>query len=332
MPETLQTRAYAKINLALSVGPPEPPTHPKPGFHEIASWMSAIDLYDDIRITPLAPGEPSRATISWAPDAPRPTPIDWPIDADLGVRAHRLLETTRGRSLPVHLEISKRIPVGAGLGGGSSDAASVLLALNSLFELDLSPDELTAAAMQLGSDVAFFTDAEADLGAPPRAAIVSGFGESIDRCDPSSADLVLFLPSFGCATGAVYRAFDEVIAERDRLRLLDWETDEIRRSALGRPKGRPPLGHRVNPERVQSLVTQAPDGDELFNDLAPAAFHAEPRLGEIVTTLSRLTRRSAHVTGSGSGVFIVTNRPEKTLEQARRAASEHDAVLLTRLV
>src|SRR6185295_18407432 len=122
------------VNLALSVGPPLPAGDPRAGMHPIASWMHAIDLCDEVWITRLVTGA-SRLDIAWADDAPRPSPIDWPSEKDLAFRAHRLLEGDTGRALPAAIRIAKRIPVGGGLGGGSSDAAATLLALNDLFAL-----------------------------------------------------------------------------------------------------------------------------------------------------------------------------------------------------
>lgn len=199
--------AYAKVNLTLAVGPPEPPSSPRPGWHKIASWMSCIDLADDLTLARLLNGSPSTYSITWAPDAPRPTPIDWLIDKDLAVRAHRLLEQHAARPLPIDLRLAKRIPVGGGLGGGSSDAAAVLTGLNQLFNLNLSVDELQRLGAELGSDVIFFIDEQN----PPRSAIVGGFGDQIERQLPWDADLLLIIPPFGCPTREVYLAYDRAL-------------------------------------------------------------------------------------------------------------------------
>src|ERR1051326_6174555 len=151
----LVRRAYAKVNLALAVGPALPSGHAHAGMHPVASWMHAIELWDDVEVEPLAGGQ-SRYELSWAPEAPRPSAIDWPLEKDLGVRAHRLMEQLAGRALPLAAKLTKRVPAGAGLGGGSADAAAMMLAVNEAFDLGIPIATLTDASRTLGSDVAFF--------------------------------------------------------------------------------------------------------------------------------------------------------------------------------
>lgn len=326
MTSPVSRRAHAKINLALSLGPPEPPDAPKPGWHPISTWMACISLWDDVSVSPLAPGAPREFRVAWAPDAPRPTPIDWTPEQDLASRAHAGLEAALGRALPARVEVRKRIPVGAGLGGGSSDAGATLLALRDALAPDTPDDVLHAVAAGLGSDVAFFVD---DAGEAPRPALVEGFGERVERLPPVAADLVLVLPPYACETRAVYRAFDEVIGERDAARRRAWDLEH------GEGRGRAPSPHHLRADLVRTRATRAKgtvEGRLLFNDLAPAAWRVEPRLGALVGELSRATRREAHVTGSGSALFIVTDRPEKTMEQVTRALPEGHVALAVRLV
>lgn len=301
---SISLAAHAKLNLALSVGPPEPPR----GYHPIASWFAAVDLADTVRLE-RAEAEGSAFSVDWAADAPAPSPIDWPIEKDLGFRAHRALEAHVGRALPARVTIQKRIPVGGGLGGGSSDAAAVLAGLDRLFELDLDRAALIAISTTLGSDVAFFLDAER----PPRQSIVRGFGERIDRIVGSSGGAtaqaaVLVFPPFGCPTGEVYRAFDQ----RPGAALREGVVRELVSTAARR--GRVPT-------------------ERLFNDLAAPARDVQPRLAAVQDRLGALAHGPVHVTGSGSTLFCLAEEgvAGDVADAFRRAAPEV-AVVVTRLI
>lgn len=294
--------AFAKVNLALDVGPPL-----ASGLHPIASWMAPIDLRDTIEIERLPDDTPVRLEVSWAHDAPRPSPIDWPHDKDLSVRALRALERALGRSLPAAIRVRKRIPVGGGLGGGSSDAAATLLALRELFALPIDDDTLRSLAMTLGSDVAYFID-----DAPPRPAIVEGLGERVTRVARVPGSLTLVIPSFGCPTGAVYNAFDALPA-----------------GTTGTPSGERVRG--VHDHALHTGMVRAP----LFNALAPAACAVEPRLGQLLNALARIG--TPHVTGSGSCLFLVVDEHAgaASLDDARKVAQGVDpecTVLGVRLI
>lgn len=266
----VRREARAKINLALSVGPPRESDR----MHPIASWMARLDLADDLHVTRLEEDRLSRYAILWHAEAPLRTPIDWSITKDLAVRAHLLLEEHAGRSLPVQLKLEKRIPVGAGLGGGSADAAATLHAVNELFDLDLSDEDLAQLAGELGSDIAFCLRNE--------AAIVEGVGEAITPAPAPSAWVVVVMPEVGCPTARVYGAFDST-AELAALR-----TEEVRAMAAS--------------GRIDSGV--------LFNDLADAACAVQPRLAELRAQVGAEADRDVHVTGSGSAMFIVCDKGE----------------------
>ena len=137
MPSVVRAFAPSKVNLALSVGAPG-----TDGMHPIASWMVTTRFGDDLTVKRLPPGTPSRYAIEWHDEALRRTEIDWKLAKDLAVRAHGALEQRLGRELPVQMRLQKRIPVGGGLGGGSSNAAAMLRALDALFDLRLRPQFL----------------------------------------------------------------------------------------------------------------------------------------------------------------------------------------------
>jgi 4-diphosphocytidyl-2-C-methyl-D-erythritol kinase len=166
--KSLTVLAPAKLNLALSVGPPN-----GDGMHPICSWMVTVSLFDELLLTRLEDDRFSRYAILWHPEAKRRSDIDWPITKDLAVRAHLALESHLDRKLPVQLKLDKRIPVGGGLGGGSSNAAAMLRGLNTLFDLGLAADELAAIGATLGSDVPFLVHGG--------SAVVEGLGDRISR-------------------------------------------------------------------------------------------------------------------------------------------------------
>lgn len=267
--------------------------------------MAPVTLADELVLARLGEGSESEHVIEWAADAPRPSAIDWPLEKDLAVRAHRLLEQHVGRALPAAMRLRKRIPVGGGLGGGSSDAAAMLAGLNELFELHLATPALAMLAGVLGSDVAFFLDEApgATPGSPhaPRPGIVTGLGEKIERVSRVPGELVLIFPPFGCPTGAVYKAFDGPAgAGGARAGLRDAQVRQVVAAAVA--------GHRIN-------------SSQLFNDLAGPAQAVEPRLSAVRVASREALGAPVHVTGSGSTLFAV-------LETAGAAEAQRQAAVV----
>ncbi len=190
-----------------------------------------------------------------------------------------MLEQATGRPLPVEATLRKYIPCGAGLGGGSSDAAGMLIGLNRLFDLGLSRDALIAHASRLGSDVAFGVAALCDQP----SAIAMGRGEQLNAAPlVRPLDLVLVLPPLSCPTGAVYGAFDAM------------RGDDV----------------RVDQPRVRALakqgVTEA-TSEQLFNDLAAPACQVTPALAEVRQRVAAVVDRPVHITGSGAAMFVLAD-------------------------
>jgi 4-diphosphocytidyl-2-C-methyl-D-erythritol kinase len=270
MPEKVTAQAPAKLNLALAVGPRE-----EGGMHPICSWMITVDLCDELEVRRLLPDRFSRYAVLWHKDARRRSDIDWSIRSDLAVRAHLALEDRVHRRLPVQMKLEKRIPVGGGLGGGSSDAAAMLHAVNELFELGFDADELADIARSIGSDVPFLVQGG--------SAIVEGFGDRLARHDRTpDLHVVLAFPEAECPTARIYGLFDELAPQ-------PWRADAVRALTAGMPDAPPP--------------------DGLFNDLTRAAIRAAPRLEEDLARLSEIADRPAHVSGSGSCLFVVCDDP-----------------------
>ncbi len=165
----IRVRAYAKINIVLEVLRKR-----ADGYHEIATVLQSIGLADELECEPAA---------DLTLDAP-PLPDDAP---NMALRAAEALQDATGCQAGAALTLRKTIPLSAGLGGGSADAAAALVALNHLWKLYLEPSELARIAATLGSDVPFFL-----LGG---TALATGRGEQIDPLpDPVPRWLVLLVP------------------------------------------------------------------------------------------------------------------------------------------
>jgi 4-diphosphocytidyl-2-C-methyl-D-erythritol kinase len=267
MPPPIAARAPAKLNLALSVGPAAATA--AGSMHPICSWMVTVDLFDELMVWRLEPGSLSRYAILWHKEAKRRSTINWSIAKDLAVRAHLALQKHVGRDLPVQLKLEKRIPAGGGLGGGSSNAAAMLRAVNELYQLGLSLDDLAAIGATIGSDVPFLVHGG--------SAIVSGFGDQLSRHDQTlQVHAVIAFPEASCPTSRVYGLFDELGAASLR-------TEQVLRMASN---------GRVAP-------------DAPFNDLAAAAIRTAPDLEGHLAALAKIARRPAHVSGSGSSLFVL---------------------------
>lgn len=180
----MKIKAYAKVNLALKVI-----NKREDGYHNLSTIMDLIDLYDVIYISKCKEIKFSCNDKSLENDN------NLILKAIKAVKEAYPSVSTNG----VYIKLIKNIPYGAGLGGGSSDAASVILALNKIWKLRLSFDELVQVALRVGSDVPFFL--LKGLG------ILSGIGESVN-CIDSETKLyyLLVLPGYHTSTKNVYEA------------------------------------------------------------------------------------------------------------------------------
>lgn len=184
---SVRVAAPAKINLSLRVlGKRED------GFHEIRTLFQGIDLGDELRVRRVGRGVTLEVR---GPDL-------GPLEENLAFRAAELFLEASGETQGAHIQLTKWIPAGAGLGGGSSDAAAVLRALSWLSPFPPPPGELLRLGAELGSDVPFF------LGESPLAR-GEGRGERLTPLDPlPTTDVVLALPPVHVPTAEAYRALD----------------------------------------------------------------------------------------------------------------------------
>jgi 4-diphosphocytidyl-2-C-methyl-D-erythritol kinase len=192
----VRLRAYAKVNFALDVIGLR-----VDGYHDIATVMQSISLSDEVEVEHITEGfeftfEPEGAEIG-------------PPERNTAYVAWKSLQRLTGGALPASVRLRKWIPVGAGLGGGSADAAAVLIGLNELFDLGLRADELREVGARVGADVPFCISGGTALG--------EGVGEMLTPLPgPPTQHVVLAKPHRSADTGEIYRAHDAAGAESAR--------------------------------------------------------------------------------------------------------------------
>ena len=186
-------RVPAKINLQLAVGPLG-----ADGFHEVTTVFQAISLFDDVTIK-LAP-ENSGISLTLSGATSNGVPAN---DENLAVRAAKLMADKYDLSTDLAIHLKKEIPVAGGMAGGSADAAGVIVAMDALFEIGLSRDEMESIAAQLGSDVPF--------GISGGIAIGRGRGDQLTPAlSRGNYHWVLALSGQGLSTPAVYQECDRL--------------------------------------------------------------------------------------------------------------------------
>ncbi len=178
--------APAKLNLFLHVV-----GRRDDGYHLLQTVFQFLDLQDELTFTPTTDGRVTLAT---------PLP-NVPPEHDLTVRAATLLKARAGANAGVEIAVRKRLPVGGGLGGGSSDGATTLLALNTLWGLDLTLDELAELGLRLGADVPVFVRGH--------AAWAEGVGEQLTPVEPACPWYLVLVPPVHVPTAAVFKAYAE---------------------------------------------------------------------------------------------------------------------------
>lgn len=255
---TIETFAPAKLNLSLRVLARE-----TTGYHQIETLFCALELADEIAISRTAGGV--SLAVDPPTDRPGAAPDLGPIEGNLAYRAAALFLQEAPLDGGVHIRLVKRIPAGAGLGGGSSDAAAVLRALNELRSKPIPEHALLELGSRLGSDVPFFI-----TGAP--LALAWGRGERIAPLPPlAPAPVVLAVPPERVATADAYAAF----------------------TAAGAPS---PMVVRI-PASWSDIANLA------HNDFEGTVFSSHPRLGAVRAMLEDAGANIARLTGTGSVVF-----------------------------
>lgn len=265
--------APAKLNLFLHVV-----GRRADGYHLLQGVFTLIDRCDAIRFRPRPDGAILR--VNEVPGVPS--------DEDLAVRAARRLQQATGTAMGADIEIDKRIPMGGGLGGGSSDAATVLLVLDRLWGTRVPPPKLHAMGESLGADVPFFLFGE--------SAWVEGIGERLAAIRVPPRWYAVLEPPEPVPTAAIFAA-PELTRDTEPLKMEDFSAQPERLFDNGHAKG-------------------GPTGRGLANDLESVVVARFPAVGERLAWLR--TRAPARMTGSGGCVFAAF----ESREAAQRVIDE----------
>ncbi|MCX7793735.1 MAG: 4-(cytidine 5'-diphospho)-2-C-methyl-D-erythritol kinase [Thermodesulfovibrionales bacterium] len=270
--------APAKINWFLHVMDKRPD-----GYHEIMSLMQLINLYDEIEIEPE-----ERLLVE--------TELNIPQEENIAYKAACFLKKETGYKGGAIIRIKKNIPHGAGLGGGSSDAATTLIGLNKIWGLNLSIKELSEIGASLGSDVPFF------LKGP--AGVVSGRGEIIENIDiKESYVLLLVKPEFFISTAWAYNELERMRAKKEDI--IGTEDKGVIRELI--------KSSIMN----ESFLYLIRDSVIFKNDLEIPVFNHYPFLREVKERLINEGSLYAAMTGSGSTIFGIFRTEREALKASK---------------
>jgi 4-diphosphocytidyl-2-C-methyl-D-erythritol kinase len=292
-------RAYGKVNLALSVM-----GRRRDGYHEVSTVMAAINLFDQITVE----RRPAGVSV-YCPDLP-----SLPQEQNLAYRAAREYLSKNTPRGGVFVGIDKGIPVGGGMGGGSSDAAATLLAMNDVFGMKGASPESTSdclhlMARTLGADVPFFLGPNAS---PSKwtAAICAGIGDIVTPVEANSFWLVLLLLTEGVRTPWAFAV---------------WDMDN------------PAKGPPVLPVRDDRPLTVAKElrfgtaeslAEVVYNDLEEPLMARRGDIAEAKEALLRAGALNAAMTGSGSTVYGICRSKEHALLVREKMLSRKTAFLI----
>ena len=251
--------APAKLNLFLRVT-----GRRADGYHELQTAYTLVDLADwldfERRIDGLIVREGD---------------LTGPVEDDLAMRTARALQKASGTAFGATISVTKRIPVGSGMGGGSSDAATTLIALNRLWDLNLPRSELSAIGLLLGADVPFFLHGG--------DAFAEGIGERLTSIELPATWFAIVWPQVHVSTREIFS--DAGLTRNSKAtKIADF-------SAVAAALAREAAGNLDCPP-------------SLVNDLEPVARRRYPIIDEAIQRLGRFG--AARMTGSGSAVFVAT--------------------------
>jgi len=276
-------KSYSKVNLYLQVL-----NKRKDKFHNIKTIFERIGLCDKIIL------KIRRDNVIRVKCANPAVPLD---DSNLCYRSARLLQEKLKANSGADITIVKNIPVGAGLGGGSGNAAATLMGLNSLWKLNLSRKKLAKLGAQIGSDVAFFIhDVSFALGTGRGERILPLLGKGRVKLWH-----VLVVPKIHVSTPLIYQKWDEISA-------LTAPGDGVKIFL--------PALRKTNLSRIS---------ENLFNSLEPITIRLYPEVQRVKNELSKLGLKTILMSGSGPAVFGIVNSRKEALLLSRKLARDHSS-------
>jgi len=249
----MKLRAYAKINIGLTVLGKR-----SDGYHDLETIFHEINCFDEIELE-------QHSKVAMTADS-----ILVPVDgSNLCLIAANLMQKEKHVRQGVMIHLKKNIPIGAGLGGGSSDAAAVLCGLNNFWELKLSNTQLRVLAAQIGSDVPFFIDGG--------TACATGRGEILESCSLALPYwIAVVTPLVHISTSWAYRQ----LKPKGNAKSGEWQSKLIKQIA--------------NPQKIESLVQ---------NDFEQPVFQTYPELQRIKKQLNEMGAVFSLMSGSGSSIY-----------------------------
>ena len=282
--KTICLRSYAKINICLDIKGKR-----EDGYHELDMVMVPIELHDTILLSELHNGHDNFVTIDDFSVAP--------IKYNLATFAIDSLAAKYGFKNKFRMTIHKSIPMQAGLGGGSSNAANTLKGVNSYLKLNLSDDELIEVAKKLGADVPFFVK-----NVPARC---RGIGEIMEPISIKNNYYVLLIkPKAGCATS-------DIFAKADEIELTTGSVDDVVKALA---------------EGDDELLEKS-----IFNVLQEPAVSLVPEIQSIISSLKEKGLKIVQMSGSGSAVFALST-DAKLLKKIAREYEDNYFTEVTRIL
>ncbi|MFC1769067.1 4-(cytidine 5'-diphospho)-2-C-methyl-D-erythritol kinase [Nanoarchaeota archaeon] len=274
----IELKSYAKVNLTLNIG-----NKLENGYHTLNSIMHLIDFYDDITIERI-PSDKIEVDVN----------MDIPLKQNLCYKAAKLMRSKFNLNEGVKITLNKKIPIGAGLGGGSSNAASVMVGMNKLFKLNLDKNQLIDVAKEIGSDVPFFI-----IGG---GAHVSGTGELVNPInDLPELNIVLVYPEFEISTALAYDLWDK-------------------KGSCSIPID---VGNLNSVQRIASNIS---------NDMQEVIFSSYEGLQDIKEKLIQYGALNASLSGSGPSIFGIFPDEQSANSAAEKMKEENVTVVVTKTI